>query len=187
MDSDNTQLKTLDPKQSVFTANGNEYTIEGGISFDRWKEYQKLQPQLALDITTEDIFLQIREAYSILNKPNPAILDAGVILANLMKGVATISDKRHPVALRMCALFINRKDEDRKGINEDLINSKIEDWRAEGFDIGSFFQLALYSIPGFTRILNLITPGTSEEIAPPTSEQEKEQSESEPSTHSTSI
>ena len=70
-----------------------------------------------------------------------------------MKGIEGIVKRlEDPTALRLCCLFINREDEDRRYIDEDLITEKIEDWKKEGIDMASFFGFASATIPGLKNL-----------------------------------
>lgn len=141
-------LKKLDPTSKNFTANGKEYRIESSLSFDRWMDMQRMEVELSFGTDLQSILKGLKDIYSALNARDK-LADASVITKNLILGVSTLDDKRIPTVLRMCALFINYKDEDRTVFTEALAQEKINDWRTEGYEINGFFQLALGSIPGF--------------------------------------
>jgi hypothetical protein len=44
-----------------------------------------------------------------------------------------------------------------KTISDDLITEKIEDWKAEGYDIQGFFHLAVASLEGFRENYEMAT------------------------------
>ena len=140
-------------------ANGKEYFIESQVSFDRWIQYEELQEELMWGITPKDQFNNLQKIIDEANEGNLA--NVGIFTRELMLGVKRKLDKRWPTALRLCALVCNTADEDRKTISEEQINIKIEDWKKEGYDINSFFTLALSTIPGFLDILRNITQDTS--------------------------
>ena len=148
------EVKTLDLfKVSSFEANGHKYHISKKISIPRWREYEKLEPRLTYGVDFDSMFKQLRKAYDALNTKNGNVLDAGIIIHNLMSGIKDIeSDKREHPALLMCALVINREGEDAGTFDEQLQLDKIEDWRKEGFDVLPFFTFALFSIQGFKTI-----------------------------------
>lgn len=160
MDAEHKQLKKLDPSLKNFMANGVEYFIETEISFDRWRKYGRFQIMLGYSIDFEKLFKDLEETFSLLNKPLPEPAAAGVKIRDIMKGVIDMEKQENPVTLEMCALFINRKDEDRRFISADLIKEKIKDWEQEGYEIGGFFQLALSTIPGFLPAYKSISQGT---------------------------
>jgi hypothetical protein len=152
------KLLTIDPATRDFTANGRKYIVENAISFQRWNEYQKLQVELGYSITFKELFEKLGEAYELLNSQKFA--DSAVCIRGIMKGISDIDAKETPSALKLCALFINEENEDRRYINEDMINRKVDDWEKEGIDMNSFFQLALHILPGFLSTLKSISPDT---------------------------
>lgn len=158
------QLKVIDFSQKKFVANGKEYFIEENLSYERWIMWRKLQVQIGYDITFDVLFSKIKEAYLYLNKPTPEPVSAGVILYNIMEGVKMISDdKQIPLVIRLCALFVNTKDEDRATITEAIIEEKKDDWVKEGISMNSFFALAISSIPSFLENYEVIIQNTSQQ------------------------
>lgn len=149
------KLLVIDPKTKSFTANGKEYLVENEISFQRWRKYQKLQIELGYNTSFEKLFTDLSKCYELLNQQKFA--DSAVAIRDIMKGIKDIQEQKHPAALQLCTLFINTSDEDRRYISEDLMDRKIDDWEKEGYDIGSFFQLALGIIPGFLQTYKLIS------------------------------
>lgn len=141
-------------KTNGFKANGRDYVISEKISIARFKEYEKLVPQLAMGTGFDEMFASLKKAYGYLNTPSPKPLDAGIIIHNLMNGIKDINDNKrvHP-ALKMAALVINRADEDHTKYDEALMNDKINDWQVEGLDMLSFFEMSLNSIQGFKEAL----------------------------------
>lgn len=143
-----TQLKTIDLKEKRFTANGTEYFIESGLSFERFRMYQKLQIECGYESGFYGMFENIKKIYELCNGMKFA--DIAVMTSNILHGMAKVDERKIPV-LNLCALFINTKDEDRKIINDDIVDKKIADWEAEGLDVTPFFQLALGSIQNFSK------------------------------------
>ena len=147
-----------------FTANGNEYVIAPSISVQRWEEYEILGVEIGLGRTFEHIHDQHVKLLGLLNRmaQKDAVLgDMAVILNDLVTG-GMIQQAReiHP-ALKMCALFMNRKGEDTRTITEEMIAEKVADWRAEGMAMTYFFRFAFRSIPGFVTAYKASFPGTS--------------------------
>lgn len=155
-----TKLLQLKPETTQFTANGKEFVKEGTISITRWKLFLKLQIKFALGQTPEELIGELRKIYEAGNSRRDG--DVCMLARDAMTGVAMIIEGRQPVMLEICALFINRPDENRKVITQDMIDQKIADWEEEGIDVVSFFQFALSSIPGLLAIYNAITQGTSQ-------------------------
>ena len=145
------EVKTIDLfKVKTFEANGHKYSISKKISIARWKEYEKLEPRLTYGLNFDDIFKQLKKAYEALNTKAGNVLDAGIILHNIMSGIKNIEDssREHP-ALLMAALVINREGEDSALFDEAAQLEKINDWSKEGYDVLPFFIFALTSIQGF--------------------------------------
>lgn len=141
-------LKTIDLTTKSFEANGHKYYISDKVSFARWTEYEKISPKLTYGVDFDSMYKSHGKAYAALNEKRFA--DAAVIMHNLMSGIKDANDdsRVHP-ALEICALIINREGEDMAEYNKAFQLEKINDWQTEGFDILSFFALALRSISGF--------------------------------------
>lgn len=155
-------VKGIDKKQREFMANGRKYIIMEKISIERFKQYEKLVPQLTMGITFNEMFASLRKAFGLLNNPTPKPLDAGIIIHNLMSGISASNDeKRFSPALMMAALIINREDEDPGKYDEQLMLDKIADWQAEGYDMLDFFELSLNAIQGFRETLIKYTQETA--------------------------
>ncbi len=148
------EIKSIAPGDREFMANGKKYIIRDKISVYRFKEYEKLVPQLTIGIGFDEMFASLKKAYGFLNSPQPKPLDAGIIIHNLMSGIAGINENKriHP-ALKMAALVIDREDENPRKYDEALMMDKISDWQEEGLDMLSFFELSLSSIQGFNKQL----------------------------------
>lgn len=149
-----TELKRINFESGKFTANGKEYTIEGALSISRYAELQILEKELAYGFTVKDIFNKLKLLWDYLNKLKFA--EAAVLVRDLMAGATRVAE-RTPTVLKICALFINIKDEDRGTITQAMIDEKIEDWKAEGIDMRDFFQVATSSINGFLEVYQSVT------------------------------
>jgi hypothetical protein len=145
-----------------FKANGHDYVIEESISYDRWIEWRKVQVELMYGHGADEIFASIKKAYGLLNQKNSEVVEAGIILHNLMSSVKAINDERIPEVIQLCSLFMNRVDEDRRTITPAMIQEKANDWREEGIDMQSFFMYAVNSIPNFLPIFESLIQSTSE-------------------------
>lgn len=152
------ELKELDFKDKSFTANGKTYFIEQSVSYHRWIEWRKLQPQLAFDSDFGTIFANVKRAYDLMNQRDQKPLDAGNVLYNILHGIKDAMDDKHiPLVMRLCALFMNTQDEDRRVFSEELMQIKFDDWVAEGISMQSFFLFAISSIPNFLPNYEAIT------------------------------
>ena len=156
------KLLTLEKGTQAFPANGKKYTVESTVSFMRWNMYQKLQIELGYGVTFEEMFNRLTTAYGLLNAQKFA--DAACEIRDIMKGVADVGKRDVPTVIKMCALFINTEDEDRRTITDAQITAKHVDWANEGYDVNSFFQLALHSIPNLVNIYKTVTQDTLEAI-----------------------
>src|SRR3989304_512402 len=148
------EVKSIEKTQKEFMANGHKYFLVDKIPVSRFKEYEKLVPRLTFGIGFDEIFSSLKKAYSSLNTPQPKPLDAGIIIHNLMNGIADVNNSKrvHP-ALMMAALVINREGEDATKYDEQTMLDKVNDWTVEGLDMMSFFDLSLTSIHGFRETL----------------------------------
>jgi hypothetical protein len=154
-------LKVIDLNVGSFMANGKEYFIEKSISQERFMMYQKLQIELTYQTGFAGMYRAMQNIFELCNKQKLA--DVAVIAHNALNGIKITEDKRIP-ALELAALFVNEKDEDRKIINQDMVDKKLKDWEAEGLDITPFFQLAINSIAGFKEIYNELIQTSLEEV-----------------------
>lgn len=149
-------IKTLNLKDKEFKANGQEYFFMDKISIRRFKQYEKLVPQLTFGLSFQQIFDNLNKAYGSLNKSNFA--DSAVILHNIMKGIKDLDDPKrvHP-ALLMATLMIGRKGEDLKNYDKETALDKINDWEEEGLDMMGFINVSLSTIQGFRGTLTKFT------------------------------
>jgi hypothetical protein len=152
------KLKELDPKEKTFMANGKNYEIEESFSYDRWMQYEKLQIELSYGVTFQSLFQNLRTLWDELEQTNFAM--SAVLCHNMMTGIKNKLDERIHPALRMCALFINTADEDRRTITEEQIKVKLDDWEKEGISVNSFFAIAIGFIPNFINAYKQVTQDT---------------------------
>lgn len=143
------ELKKLNPNERVFVANGNKYYISSELSVARFHEFQILEIEAKINLNLKDIGVKLAEIWKMRNTNR--IADADVALWKIIEGIEQVGYREH-VLLRICALFINRENEDLGKINEDLVSQKLDDW-AE-FESGGFFTLALNSTNGFFKDYN---------------------------------
>lgn len=154
MGENGNNLVRLDFTKSSFMANGREYLIEKDFSIERYVEYQILEKEIGFGTSFRKLFEGLKNAREHLN--NTHLVDAAVQIDNLMRGVAKV-EEREPLVLKMCALFMNRAEENRHVITEDMITQKIEDWKAEGIAMTDFFTAALNSMDGYIEASKAIT------------------------------
>lgn len=150
----NKPLKRIDLETGRFEANGKQYTIEGQLAIERFAEFQILEKELALGISAREMFNELRQLYDLTNAQRFA--DIAVKLNDLIRGHQKL-EEREPTVLRICALFINTPDEDRNTITDDMITTKINDWKAEGIAMADFFRVASGSVNGFAELYQKVT------------------------------
>ena len=143
------KLKRIDFKKKTFIANGNEYHYSDALSIDRYEQFEKLQILLGYNMDYDKLYLQLSELYNFLNKSE--FVKSAVITYNLLDATKRkIDNKIHP-ALQICALFVNRKDENEKVFDAKVMEEKIKDWREEGYAMADFFSLAANLVRGFVE------------------------------------
>lgn len=130
-----------------FTANGKEYRVVEELTIGRFEHLDLLEAEFFYGFDMKGLFDRLKEGFEKVNKNK--LGDVAVLLHNLMKGVADKVDKRKPVMLRICSLFLITGDEDTTTWSEELANKKIEDWQKEGYSMSDFFTLAANFLPGF--------------------------------------
>lgn len=151
------RLIVLAPDTTEFEANGKRYLVEKTISPQRYELWQKFAPEVAYGFSVPELFKQLRTIYDNYNKGN----EVAVIAHNLMRGLKEVNENTRPAFWKICALYINTEDENRKSITEEQINAKINDWYEEGVDVHSFFVMALSSLPGFIEAYKEVSQDTS--------------------------
>jgi len=122
-----------------------EYFLEGELSIERsvWKENYVLflEKGISPGKQSEDW----SKCYSLCfeDKPNEEKLrNIATLCYNNVTGFKNFFENK-PIVLKLCALFINTKDEDRRFINELMVSEKISDWHLSGYAISNFFLLAI--------------------------------------------
>ena len=115
-------------------------------SFERFMKHEDFEVEMGYNLTWEKLFQEDKECYELLNKSKP--IDVGIIIHNRMNKIKTrLEDRVHP-AWKICALFINEKDENRAVYDEILMKSKIDAWKKE-YGVQGFFTLAVNLVNGF--------------------------------------
>lgn len=137
------ELKSLDWSQQSFNANGKKYLLEKHLSIQRavYAEAARIELESGLRFGkyTEDW----QKLWNLLNdKEKSHFGDISVIVYNHLRSFNNFIENTHPV-LKIAACFINEENEDRRSINDDLVNKKVNDWMEEGITMNSFFHLVL--------------------------------------------
>jgi hypothetical protein len=150
-------LRTINFDDKHFECDGRKFYVRDSLSFNRYKELQKLNLEFGYSANFAETFKQIRTAWDHLN--NLKLAEAAVVLHNVMYGVVSLDEKDDP-ALRMCALFIDEDGEDPTVYDEGKMREKIECWSKE-LDVSPFFQLAASLCPGWIPAYKVVIQNTS--------------------------
>lgn len=144
------EAKMLDFTKDHFIANGKKYIFcfdADKFGLERALAYQKLEPIVTFSKSFDEIYKELNASLDLINKQK--IVEGYYKLYDLKLKIAhNLEDRADPV-LKLCCLFIVTEDEDLTVYNESSNQSKIEDWKKEGINYTSFFQLALNFIPKF--------------------------------------
>lgn len=142
------RLKLLDLGKLVFEANGNKYFIESHISPARYKQMELLSVHLGFGSAYKMVFEGLMDAREFLNKTD--FVDSAVCIDNILNGISELESNKS-IIMRYCAMFINREGEDRRIVDDIIVNEKISDWEKEGIAHDSFFKLAVNMVNGLKK------------------------------------
>jgi hypothetical protein len=152
------ELRDIDFSKKHFECGGRKFYVKESLSFNRYRELQKLNLEFGYSATFLDTFKHIREAWELLNQTK--LGEAAVVLHNVMYGVVSLDEKADP-ALRLCALYIDEEGEDPTVYDEGIMNEKIECWGTE-LSVTPFFQLAANLVEHWIAAYKLLTPDISQ-------------------------
>jgi len=152
-------LKTLDFKEKHFTCGGRTFYIQESLSFNRYRELQRLSIEFGFSNTFIDIYKAVQKIREALN--NVKFVEAAVLTENILIGVGNLAEKEDP-ALRLCALFINEDNEDVSVFDDKVMRNKIECWEKE-LDVNPFFNLAASLVHGWMPAYKITTQNISSE------------------------
>jgi len=150
-------LRTIDFKDKKFDCGGRTFFIEDTLSFNRYRELQRLSIEFGFSRTFVDLFKDVQKCYDLM-QTSKNYADVSVTLYNILSGTAMIEEKDAP-ALRLCALFINEKDEDTTTFDEKRMKEKIDCWSKE-LEVSPFFHLAASLVDGWMPAYKLTTRNT---------------------------
>jgi hypothetical protein len=148
-----TQLRVIDFSKKYFECDGRKFYLKDTLSFNRYRELQKIILEFGYSATFVDIFKNLRIAWDHLN--NLHLGDAAVMLHNIMYGIKNLEDKDDP-ALRICALFIDEEGEDPTVYDEGKMREKIDCWSRE-LSVTPFFQLAANLVPSWINAYKIVS------------------------------
>lgn len=145
------ELIRIDFDKGLLKTPGHEYWISDKISIDRYIEFELLQAGAAYGITFDEIHKAWMDIETALNKVK--FTDAAAIIANMKDALIKGANKKNHIILRICALFLNEKDEDVRTCKNEVLDAKIQDWLDNGVCYADFFQLTLKLMPGLLAVL----------------------------------
>jgi hypothetical protein len=147
------KLKNIDFSKKYFECQERKFYIRDSLSFNRYRELQKLILEFGYNATFIDIFKNIRKAWDAMNALK--LGEAAVELHNIMVGIKSLEEKYDP-ALRICALFIDEEKEDGTVYDESLMKEKIDCWGKE-CAVQPFFQLAASIVPHWINAYKIVS------------------------------
>lgn len=153
------ELRTLDFSKKHFTCDGRKFYVRDTLSFNRYRELQKIVIEFGYSATFVDLFKNIRTAWDHMNALKFG--DAAVVLHNIMIGLKSLEEKHDP-AFRMCALFIDEEGEDATVYDEAKMREKIDCWAKE-CSVTPFFQLAANLVPSWINAYKIVSKDGSKE------------------------
>lgn len=146
-------LRIIDFSKKYFECDGRKFYVKDTLSFNRYRELQKMMLEFGYSATFVDIFKNVKTAWDYMNSLKFG--DASVTLHNIMMGIKSLEDK-DDVALRMCALFIDEEGEDSTLFDEGKMKEKIDCWAKE-CAVTPFFQLAASLVPSWINAYKIVT------------------------------
>ena len=156
-------LKIIDFSKKQFTCDGRTFYVQDSLSFNRYRELQRISIEFGYSTTFIELFKEIQKCYDFV-QTNKNWGDLAVTLYNILNGISTIGVKDAP-ALRLCALFINEADEDVTIYDEAKIQEKIDCWAKE-LDVSPFFHMAVNLVGGWMPAYKLTTQSILNTDAP---------------------
>jgi len=156
-------LKIIDFSKKQFTCDGRTFYVQDSLSFNRYRELQRISIEFGYSTTFIELFKEIQKCYDFV-QTNKNWGDLAVTLYNILNGISTIGVKDAP-ALRLCALFINEADEDVTIFDEAKIQEKIDCWAKE-LDVSPFFHMAVNLVGGWMPAYKLTTQSILNTDAP---------------------
>lgn len=158
------EIKKVDLDAKSFIANGNQYFLSEGLSFERLWKYELMQRELAFNMSASDLFNLILDTYNGINdvvrdpsKGNNLI----VKLHNAMTSLNNLTERK-PKIFYISTLFWNKVGEDARVWSNELAEEKIYDWQEEGLDATFFLAQSLSFMKDFLESYNKFIQNTSQ-------------------------
>lgn len=153
-------LTRIDFKTGRFIANGTEYYISEYVTVGREIRYLRSTSKIAYGYDWKGIFQVLNKIYTIGTTGNDslkALHEINVLAMNTMDGIKSVAnDERVPDIYELCALIINRIDEDPSTITDAQIRQKFNDWQKEAIPREDFFDLAIASMTHSSSALKVL-------------------------------
>ena len=147
------ELRIIDFEKKHFECQGRKFFLKDSLSFNRYRELQKLILEFGYSATFIDIFKNLRIAWDHMNALK--LGEASVVIHNIMVGVNSLEEK-YDSAFRICALFIDEEGEDVTLYDEAMMREKIDCWGKE-LDVTPFFQLASRLVPFWINAYKIVS------------------------------
>ena len=157
-----TELKIIDLSKEKFECGGRTFYRQSSLSFNRYRELQRISIEFGFSRTFLDVYKSIQKAYELIQTAKN-FGDVAVSLYNVLVGIADMEAKEDP-ALRLCALFLNEKDEDVTVFDELVMKNKIECWAKE-LDVLPFLSMASSIVSDWMPVYKLISHDISKKKA----------------------
>lgn len=143
------ELRKLDFNEVTdFECGGRHFYISEHLGFIRYKKSQEFMLEFGYSMSFIDIFNNLGKAEEAFNQHK--YFDMATIIYKIREGIKAINDKDDP-ALRLCALFINERDEDITKYDEAQMKAKINCWASE-LEVSPFFHLAANFVSDWTNV-----------------------------------
>lgn len=147
------ELRDVNFDKGHFECQGRKFFKKESLSFNRYRELQKLILEFGYNATFVDIFKNLNKAWDYMNAKKDG--EAFIVINNIMVGIKSLEEKYDP-ALRICALFIDEEGEDPTIYDEGLMREKIDCWARE-LSVLPFFQLASNVVPHWINAYKIVT------------------------------
>ena len=151
------ELRIIDLSKEKFECGGRTFHRQSSLSFNRYRELQRISIEFGFSRTFLDVYKSVQKAYDLIQTAKN-FGDVAVSLYNVLAGIADMDGKEDP-SLRLCALFLNEKDEDVNVFDELAMRNKIECW-AKQLDVLPFLSMASSIVSDWMPVYKLISLNT---------------------------
>ena len=148
-----------------FEANGKTYHILGekAITFKRLEAFEKMRVAAGFGRSFDSLVRNLRDIQ--LRASKPLVLSKGesveyayarrsveitVSIESVLKAIMELSEERFTLISYACTIFVVLEDEDLTDWNEELAESKLEDWNKEQLSPVDFFLLFSNMLDSFS-------------------------------------